>query len=303
MIQTILSGLIPAFIVLLSLSIPVGLVWIVRYLERQRRRSPLSQHLLRSPGESLRSELDDRMWDLAGYLMILPIIPLMFYAVQLQQALNTGGVFRISGLLVVVGLMGFAYVSFQTIKTMRKVWKLRLGYEAELAMGQELDQLMRQGAVVFHDVPAAGFNIDHVLVAPNGVFAIETKGRSKPNRDRGTEDVKVIYDGSGLNFPGWVETKPLEQARRQAAWLSKWLTSAVGDAVTVRPVLALPGWFVERKSRSDVLLISGREAPSILKAKQEALPDSMIKRIAHQLEQRCRDVEPSMYRKREQIAT
>lgn len=298
-----LSGLIPAFIVLLSLFIPVGIVWAVRYRERQRKRSPLSQHLLRSPGESLRSELDDRMWDLAGYLMVLPLIPLMFYAVQLRQALVTGGVFKIYGLLVVVGLMVFGFISFQTIKTMRKVWKLRLGYEAELAMGQELDQLMRQGAVVFHDVPAAGFNIDHVLVAPNGVFAIETKGRSKPNRDRGAEDAKVVYDGNCLNFPGWVETKPLEQARRQAVWLSKWLTSAVGEAVTARPVLALPGWFVERKSRGDLLLISGREASAILKAKHETLTESMIKRIEHQLEQRCRDVEPSMYRKREQIAS
>lgn len=298
-----LSGLIPAFIVLLSLFIPVGIVWAVRYRERQRKRSPLSQHLLRSPGESLRSELDDRMWDLAAYLMALPLIPLMFYAMHLRRALDTGGVLKLSGLLVVVGLMVFGFVSFQTIKTIRKVWKLRLGYEAELAMGQELDQLMRQGAVVFHDVPAAGFNIDHVLVAPNGVFAIETKGRSKPNRDRGAEDAKVVYDGSRLNFPGWVETKPLEQARRQSVWLSKWLTSAVGEAVTARPVLALPGWFVERKSRSDVLLISGREAAAILKAKHEALTESMIKRIEHQLEQRCRDVEPSMYRKREQIAS
>jgi len=298
-----LSGLIPAFIVMLSLFIPVGIVWAMRYRQRQRKRSPLSQHLLRSPGQSLRSELDDRMWDLAGYLMALPLIPLMLYAMQLRQALDAGGALKISGVLVVAGLMAFGFVFFQTIKTMRKVWKLRLGYEAELAMGQELDQLMRQGAVVFHDVPAAGFNIDHVLVAPNGVFAIETKGRSKPNRNRGAEDAKVIYDGSGLSFPGWVENKPLEQARRQAVWLSKWLTNAVGDEVTARPVLALPGWFVERKSRSDVLLISGREASAILKAKHEALTESMIKRIEHQLEQRCRDVEPSMYRKREQIAS
>lgn len=298
-----LSGLVPAFIVLLSLFIPVGIVWAMRYRQRQRKRSPLSQHLLRSPGQSLRSELDDRTWDLAGYLMALPLIPLMMYAMQLQQALDAGGVMKISVVLVVVGLVAFGFVFFQTLKTLRKVWKLRLGYEAELAMGQELDQLMRQGAVVFHDVPAAGFNIDHVLVAPNGVFAVETKGRSKPNRNRGAEDAKVIYDGSGLRFPSWVETKPLEQARRQAAWVSKWLTSAVGDEVTARPVLALPGWFVERKSRSDVLPISGREASAILKAKHEALTDSMIKRIEHQLEQRCRDVEPSMYRKREQIAS
>jgi hypothetical protein len=297
-----LSGLIPAFIILVSLLVPVGIVSVVRFRERQRKRSPLSQHLLRSPGESLRNELDDRMWDLAGHLMFLPLIPLMFYAVQLRQTLVTGGEFKISGFLVAVGLIAFGFVCFQTIKTMRKVWKLRLGYEAELAMGQELDQLMRQGAAVFHDVPADGFNIDHVLVAPNGVFAVETKGRSKPNRDRGAEDAKVTFDGKALSFPGWVETKPLNQACSQAKWLSKWLTSAVGEPVTDKPVLALPGWYVDRRGRGDALVISGREALSILKAKQEALPESKIKRIEHQLEQRCRDVEPTMYKKRQQIA-
>jgi hypothetical protein len=296
-----LSGLIPAFIVFVSLFIPLGVVFAVRYRERQRKRSPLSQHLLRSPGESLRNELDDRMWDLAGYLMFMPLVPLVLYAAQLRQALVTGGTLRISGLVVVVGLLGFGFFFYKAFTTMRKVWKLRLGYEAELAMGQELDQLMRQGAVVFHDVPAEGFNIDHVLVAPNGVFAIETKGRSKPNRDRGAEDAKVTVDGKSLSFPGWVETKPLEQACAQARWLSKWLTSAVGEPVTVKPVLALPGWYVDRKGRGDALVISGREASSILKAKQEALPESMIKRIEHQLEQRCRDVEPSMYKKRDRI--
>lgn len=298
-----LSSLIPSLIVLVALFIPAGFILAVRFREQQRKRSPLSQNLLRSPGESLRKELNDCVWDFVMYLMFLPLVPLVLYALTLQRALDTNSVFRISFVLVVVGLLAFGFFFYKTFTTIRRIWKLRLGYEAELAMGQELDQLMRQGAVVFHDFPADGFNIDHVLIAQNGVFAIETKGRSKPNRDRGSEDAKVVYDGSGLNFPGWVETKPLEQARRQAAWLGKWLTSAVGDAVTVRPVLALPGWFVERKSRSEVLLISGREAPSILKAKQETLSESMIKRIEHQLEQRCRDVEPSMCKKREPIAS
>jgi hypothetical protein len=38
---------------------------------------------------------------------------------------------------------------------------LRTGYDAELAVGQELDRLMRQGTIVFHDFPADGFNLDH----------------------------------------------------------------------------------------------------------------------------------------------
>ena len=37
--------------------------------------------------------------------------------------------------------------------------------DAEVAIGQELDQLMRDGAAVFHDMPAERFNIDHVVIA------------------------------------------------------------------------------------------------------------------------------------------
>jgi len=125
---------------------------------------------------------------------------------------------------------------------------------------------MRYGAVIFHDLPADGFNIDHVAVTPKGVYAVETKGRSKPNMNRGTEDARVVYYGKTFHFPGWSESSPLEQARYQEIWLARWLISAVGETVAVTPVLALPGWFVDRKGRSDVLVISGREAPTLLKA-------------------------------------
>jgi hypothetical protein len=31
-------------------------------------------------------------------------------------------------------------------------------------------------------------NIDHVVIGKNGVFAVETKGRSKPMRGKGNDD-------------------------------------------------------------------------------------------------------------------
>lgn len=186
-----LTSLTPVFIALAFMFIPAGFIVWMRNRQRQRKRSPLSQQLLRSPGESLRKELDDRMTDAMGYLMGLPLLPLMLYSVHMTQAYVAGNPPRASITLIAVGLLAFLYLFYKTYTTMRKVWRLRLGYEAELAMGQELDQLMRKSAAVFHDFPAEGFNVDHVLVAPNGVFAIETKGRSKPNRDRGAEDAKV----------------------------------------------------------------------------------------------------------------
>ena len=40
---------------------------------------------------------------------------------------------------------------------------------------------MRDGFAVFHDVPGdKAFNVDHVVIGPQGVFAVETKGRGKP---------------------------------------------------------------------------------------------------------------------------
>lgn len=240
------------------------------------------------------------MGDAFAHLAILPALPLLMYATHLSQSYISGQAesFARIGVAVFFGLIAFVFFLFRFIQIIRKMWKLRLGYEAELAMGQELDQLMRKGAVVFHDVAAENFNIDHVVVARNGVFAVETKGRSKPSRGLGKDDAKVIYDGKVLKFPNCVESKSIEQAQRQAQWLARWLSSAVGEKVAVKPVLALPGWFVDRQGRSDVLVISGREAYALMKAGDGQLADGLLQRIEHQLEQKCRDVKPHNSRER-----
>ena len=173
-----------------------------------------------------------------------------------------------------------------------------LGLDAELAVGQELNTLMFEGFRVFHDFPAENFNIDHIAVGPAGVFAVETKGRPKPIKGRGKVDAKVFSDGDVLRFPDWNESEPLEQAKWQAKWLAKWLSSAVGQSVSVKPVLALPGWFVEMTKRGDVVVYSGKSPQFFSKLKiGEGLPEPLVLRIAHQLEQRCRDVSPSAYQK------
>lgn len=172
--------------------------------------------------------------------------------------------------------------------------RCRLGLDAELAIGQELDHLMREGAVVFHDVPGDQFNLDHVVVAPQGVFAIETKGYAKPNREGGRADATLTFDGKRLALPHWSSSGPIEQAERQARCLATWLESATAEAVHVVPILALPGWYVERKGRGEVLVFSGKELRGhLLKARPaKPLGPDQMQRVAHQLEQRCRNVQP-----------
>jgi hypothetical protein len=102
---------------------------------------------------------------------------------------------------------------------------------------------MALGCTVLHDVPCGRFNIDHLVIGPRAVYAVETKSVRKPK-----DDYKVIYDGERLHFPGFSDSKRLEQARRQADWLAKHLRQLLNRPIPVVPALALPGWWIESKN-------------------------------------------------------
>ena len=248
------------------------------------------------PGHALREQIEelrvDSSFDLA-MLMVMPLFPLGFFLIH---ATLTETAPKLGHLLLSVVAAGI-FAAFMIRRLLRQGAlhdRLRLGLDAELAVGQELDQLMREGAVVFHDLPAERFNIDHVVIAPRGVFAIETKGYTKPKQGGGKAEATVAYDGETLKFPTWTTKAPLEQAERQAVWLAKWLSSAVGSPVSVLPVVALPGWFVERSGRGPVRVFSGKELPGLLRSRgTQRLPAQDVQRIAHQVEQRCRTVAPT----------
>src|SRR3546814_10876601 len=71
------------------------------------------------------------------------------------------------------------------LRSERKAWQA--GYLGELATAQALNNLTAQGCLVFHDLPTGRANIDHIVVAPKAVFAVETKWRSKGSGKAGAE--------------------------------------------------------------------------------------------------------------------
>lgn len=291
-------GVVPTVLLFVAFLVPLQLVLWLRSWQGRGRRSPLAMKLLRGPGTALREELEDASGDVSAYIGVLLFFPPLVLSAHPSQSYFGGQpetLFRIViGSLLGVG--GALFASFRLLRAAQRRFKLRCALDAEIAVAQELDQLMRQGAIAFHDFPAEEFNIDHVVVTRGGVFAVETKSRLKPDRGDGADEAKVVFDGQALVFPGWIDTATLEQARRQATWLGRWLSKAVGTGVDVKPVVALPGWYVERKAKSDVRVISGREAKSLMSGwRSEPLSDEMMNRIAHQLEERCRDVEPMQY--------
>ena len=275
---------------LASVSVLVGASSLRRWrLARQKLRVPVAEKLLRAPGESLRRKLDALDDDISSEVAVGFILPTLYVGSILLQARKLPlGPWSV-GLYTTAGLVGLGVICWRINKLATKRQAYRLGLSGERAVGEELNQLMLAGCRVYHDVPNNPYgNIDHVLVTPSGVYAVETKTRRKKE---GKDMHKAVFDGHSLRFvDGPPEHACLDQAKQQAGRLGDWLSKAIGEAVEVHSVLALPGWFVDRQGRGDVIVVSGKAVGSLVKGRT-VLDTAKITRIAHQLDQRCRDVE------------
>lgn len=209
-------------------------------MAKQKRRSPLDRMPpLRSAGQSLDDEIYDVAFDhaLVPYLIaaICFVLAVMEWARYLLNTKPYPWVF--TGVAVLAG----AYAVFKLWRTQIRVGALRLGRDGERAVAEHLEWLRRQDFVVFHDIPNGDANIDHVLIGPQGVFTIETKTLSKPERG----PCKITLEGGLLRANGrTLDRDPLVQAKAQAGWLRAFLSESQFKA-HVHPVVVFPGWFVE----------------------------------------------------------
>jgi len=287
---------ISILLIIASPFVIIGILYLFLFYQKQKKlRSPFTQDFLRSPGQTLLAKLDAVNEDLIIYFISALIIPIVIYSLHISMSYFAGVPetrLRI-GISACIGIGFFIFSVYRAIKLLGKRRAIRLGYEGELAVGEALEKLRHDGFYVYHDFPADKFNIDHVVVGPKGVFAVETKARSKPTTKNRVEDATVKYDGRMLYFPKGDDFKTIDQAKLQASWLSNWLEKAIGEPIAARAIVAIPGWFVKRTSADGIPVANPKQFSSLFEhIKPRPLSESMITRINHQLEQKCRDVEP-----------
>jgi hypothetical protein len=276
-----------------------GVVWRKRS-RKERAPFPENARLLRGPGESLRKRLialDERSTLEVLFAFGLPPLVgagLVWVATHLSgYALLAGLVFALLGLLASLFL-----VTQRLVGGIEKWRNTQLGYFGERIVGESLDPLKAEGFRVFHDVPAGDashpFNIDHVIVGPSGVFAIETKTRRKRKGAGrpGVAEHEIIYDGQVLAYPWGEDRHGLDQALRQARWLEGHLAQLLGQPIPVQPLLTFPGWMVITRARGLVTVLNPKQIPAAVASNgAPALSATQIDLIARQLDNRCRDVE------------
>ena len=167
---------------------------------------------------------------------------------------------------------------------------LRQGIEGERTVGQFLERLREQGYQVFHDLLGDGFNVDHVLVGPAGVFTVETKTWSKPARG----DARIVYDGNALAVAARKpDRNPLVQARAQAHWVRSLLAESTGRRLEVQPVVVFPGWYVDAAplAQRAVWVMEPKGLPAFLAKEPERLVAEDVKLVAYHLSRHLRSVE------------
>lgn len=259
-------------------------------IAKKTRRAPIRDKLLRSPGETLRNQEYDITMDLVGNMMSFLFGNVILVATFI--ALNEKDKWPIMHIFVVSVYLILFLIYTRKLRHISQERQLaRLGLDGELATAQEINQLMYFQYNVYHDFPAEKFNIDHVILGPAGVFAVETKSRSKPI-GKGKESYTVNFNGDTLIFPRFKDAASIKQAKDQAIWLSDFLTKSVGKPVKVMAILALPGWLVNRNAYDESLLVMNpRESVKAITDRKAVLDDQTINQIKYQIEERCRTVD------------
>jgi hypothetical protein len=141
--------------------------------------------------------------------------------------LSAGAGFGVAAVLAVIGirwwwcsLLAVSIVVFIDRASSRgrvlDPWSWIRGLDAQAQVSAELAQLVRRGYHVFEPVDIQRGDVDHVIVGPTGVFAIETK-----------------------NWPGRIEIGSDGHLRRDGRDASEGLRQAVRNAIAIREMTSV----------------------------------------------------------------
>ncbi|KAF1688048.1 hypothetical protein B1992_01060 [Pseudoxanthomonas broegbernensis] len=253
-----------------------GVLIIKAIRRRNNRRSPLrGKKIANLPGQQLMARTIDHGENLSfAFILMYFSLPLTLGAWSIHHVDWRSVRFGFDeALFLTAGIGVFGYGLWMYARSYGAYMAAKEGQIAEQITGQLLNRLMGPKCIVAHDMPCENFNIDHIVIAPRAVYAVETKSFRKPAGSSDSSHYKVAFDGNSLQFPDFRSTKVIEQARRQSQWLGRYLKESLGRDVPVIPAIALPGWWVERLEgarKSDIRVFTpmGRGAEFLLSGEE-----------------------------------
>lgn len=250
-----------------------------------KTKSPLKARPLRLPGQSVDEELERVLEDKVRSRLFVILFSFVFALMEWWRwyfdvspnPLLYSLFFIITAAVASPGLM-------RAIKSARR---LKLGRDGERAVGQVLERLLANGYHIFHDVPGDGWNIDHVIVGPGGIFTVETKTLSKPEKGRAA----IQYGGDTLLKGGVDLGSCLDQAKAQATSLRRLVGESLGRTYPIQPTIVFPGWFIEASSgaQNEVWVLEPKALLKWVRGSRKALDPEQVREVRRAISQYVRE--------------
>lgn len=245
---------------------------------RQKKKNSPLPAVRRTPGQSLRDEKERLLENRFVPLYFATGFAWMTWLLEQQRAWQQYPPQpKIWLVLAVIGT-GACVILFRCL--FYQIRNLNRGELGELKVAEALEELRPAGYRVFHDLCRDGYNIDHVVVGPAGVFAIETKFRG------GFGEIE-FRNGEGLFVGGRKEeSDSLLQARRNASDVRRILKENCDFDRWVNPLVVFVGeWRIKNKWRdTDARVLTPEQIGSYFDQRQPELTRNEIKLIASHLE-------------------
>lgn len=262
-------------------------------MTKEEKQSPLRRPPLRQPGQSLQEEMD-RVWEdkiEKRFILALSLFLLAFWDWW-------GWLFKTPRLPWFTTAIAVGYLAYAAVRV-RPLYKryrwLKLGRDGERTVGQELEKLRAHGYRVYHDFLADGFNIDHIVIGPTGVFTMNTKTFSKPKNP----DTKIGYDGHVITVPGChLDRDPIVQAKAERDFIRNWIRDNANRNVPVRPAVVFVGWFTaKRPEGAEVWVLNTSGLISFIQNEHSQLSQDDIAHICGILEAHILQKQRDLYDK------
>lgn len=237
--------------------------------------------VMREAAQRFRDELDRLSQRQATHLsagLLFLFVFAVAYTFQASELFEGYPAWQLHGLMAVLVLAAAyaVYRSWRTFVAWRQVKFLR---DANIAIGHSLQRLVSGRSRVFHDVRTGAGIIDHVVVGPSGLYAVNVIA------ERGTRKRSVRLQDNELRFANGSRTISLERVAERTTRLEGDFRQLLKHAVRVRSVIAVPGWDVDDPAGESHLVVNERTLPMLTgwRSESDYLMDEDVETLQSEL--------------------
>ena len=215
--------------------------------------------IMREAAQRFREEFDRLSSSQSTYLGAAVVFVVLFVAAYLLQARQLFLGYPLWQLYLLLGVLlaGALLAAYRLASNILFRHEVKLRRDANIAIGHQLHKLAAGAGRTYHEVQTSDGIIDHMIVGPNGVYAVTVFARrALKNGTVSLRDNELHFEPGGFTFS-------IVAANTNIASLEREFRRLLDHRVRIRSVIAVPGWDIGEQGSEEHLLVNERNLPML----------------------------------------